>query len=43
MAVLDWKNDDPHTLQNVGLAIVKAHFGVAKNSALWVTDDLLGV
>lgn len=42
VAVLDWENDDPHTLQNVELAIVKAHFGVAENSALWVTDDILG-
>lgn len=42
IASLDWKNDDPHTLQNVELAIVKAHFGVAENSALWVTDDILG-
>lgn len=42
VAVLDWKNDDPHTLQNVELAIIKAHFGVAENSALWVTDDILG-
>ncbi len=24
----------PHSLQNVELAIVKAHFGVAENSAL---------
>lgn len=42
IASLNWKNDDPHTLQNVELAIVKAHFGVAENSALWVTDDILG-
>lgn len=42
IAVLDWINDDPHSLQNVELTIVKAHFGVAENSALWVTDDLLG-
>ena len=42
VASLDWKNDDPHTLQNVELAIVSAHFGVAENSALWVTDDILG-
>jgi len=39
---LDWNNDDPHTLQNVELAIIRAHFGVAENSALWVTDDILG-
>lgn len=42
IARLDWTNDDPHSLQNVELTIVKAHFGVAENSALWVTDDLLG-
>lgn len=41
VASLNWKNDDPHTLQNVELAIIKAHFGVAENSALWVTDDIL--
>ncbi|CAD0006942.1 LutC/YkgG family protein [Flavobacterium salmonis] len=42
VASLDWKNDDPHTLQDVELAIVKGHFGVAENSAIWVTDDILG-
>jgi L-lactate dehydrogenase complex protein LldG len=42
IATLDWTSDDPHSLQNVELTIVKAHFGVAENSALWVTDDLLG-
>lgn len=42
IAVTDWFNDDPHTLANVELTLVKAHFGVAENSALWVTDDLLG-
>lgn len=42
IAVLDWTNDDPHTLQNVELTVVKAHFGVAENSALWVTDAILG-
>lgn len=39
---LDWTNDDPHSLQDVELNVVKAHFGVAENSALWVTDDVLG-
>jgi L-lactate dehydrogenase complex protein LldG len=24
------------------LTLVKAYFGVAENSALWVTDDILG-
>ncbi|KAF2327725.1 LutC/YkgG family protein [Flavobacterium daemonense] len=42
IASLDWTNDDPHSLKNVELTIVKAHFGVAENSALWVTDDILG-
>ena len=42
MAGLGWKNDDPHLLEDVELTIVKAHFGVAENSALWVTDDILG-
>jgi len=42
IASTDWLNDDPHSLENVELSIIKAHFGVAENSALWVTDDLLG-
>jgi L-lactate dehydrogenase complex protein LldG len=42
IAKLDWLNDDPHTLEDVELTLVKAHFGVAENSALWVTDVVLG-
>jgi len=42
IAALDWTNDDPHSLQDVELNVIKAHFGVAENSALWVTDDVLG-
>ncbi|BDU26793.1 LUD domain-containing protein [Flavobacterium sp. GSB-24] len=42
IASLDWKTVDPHSLQNVELTVIKAHFGVAENSALWVTDDILG-
>lgn len=42
IASTDWLNDDPHSLENVELTIIKAHFGVAENSALWVTDDILG-
>ncbi|MDQ6471667.1 LUD domain-containing protein [Flavobacterium sp. LHD-80] len=42
IAALDWKNDDPHSLKNVELTVIKAHFGVAENSSLWVTDDILG-
>nr|WP_199000601.1 LUD domain-containing protein [Flavobacterium sp. ASV13] len=42
IASLNWTNDDPHSLQDVELNVIKAHFGVAENSALWVTDDLSG-
>lgn len=42
IASLDWKNVDPHSLQDVELTVIKAHFGVAENSGLWVTDDILG-
>lgn len=31
----------PHSLQNVDTAIIQAHFGVAENGAVWVTEDLL--
>lgn len=42
IAKIDWLNDDPHTLENVELTLIKAHFGVAENSALWVTEVVLG-
>ncbi|KDN55485.1 LutC/YkgG family protein [Flavobacterium seoulense] len=42
IAETDWTNDDPHSLANVDLSIVTAHFGVAENSGLWVTDGILG-
>ncbi|WP_348799844.1 LutC/YkgG family protein [Flavobacterium adhaerens] len=42
IANLDWTTEDPHSLQNAELIVVKAHFGVAENSALWVTDDIMG-
>jgi L-lactate dehydrogenase complex protein LldG len=38
----NWLNDDPHSLEDVELSIIRAHFGVAENSALWVTDAVLG-
>ncbi|WP_224746466.1 LutC/YkgG family protein [Mucilaginibacter rigui] len=31
----------PHSLQDVELAIIKAHFGVAENGAVWITEYLL--
>ena len=42
IATTDWFNDSPHTLEDVELTLIKAHFGVAENSALWVTDEILG-
>ena len=41
IAALDWTNDDPHSLQDVELNVIKAHFGVAENSSLCLTDDVL--
>lgn len=42
IAKTDWLNDGSRTLENVELTLIKAHFGVAENSALWVTDAVLG-
>jgi len=30
---------DPHELEDVGLAVLAAHFGVAENGACWITED----
>jgi len=30
---------DPHVLEDVGLAVLTAHFGVAENGACWITED----
>lgn len=30
--------EDPHALENVDLAILPAHFGVAENGACWITE-----
>ena len=32
---------NPHSLENIELLIMRAHFGVAENSAVWVTEDLM--
>lgn len=32
----------PHSLADVELAIITAHFGVVENGAVWVTEPLLG-
>ena len=33
---------DPHSFQDVELAIIKAHFSVAENGAVWLTDQVMG-
>lgn len=33
---------DPHTLENVELAIIRAHFVVAENGASWFTEEVMG-
>src|ERR1700744_6073721 len=37
------ENSTAHELENVELAIIRAHFGVAENSAVWVTEDDMGM
>ena len=32
------KDSDPHMLENVDLAVLPAHFGVAENGACWITE-----
>jgi len=32
---------DPHEMEDVDLAVITAHFAVAENAALWVTDALV--
>lgn len=31
--------NDPHDLENTDFAVLRGHFGVAENAAIWVTDD----
>ena len=38
---IDAVKEDAHSLENVDLAIIPAHFGVAENGAMWVTDSLI--
>ncbi|MEO6327958.1 MAG: LUD domain-containing protein [Ginsengibacter sp.] len=34
--------NDPHTLEDIELAVIRAHFGVAENGAVWLTEELMG-
>ena len=31
--------EDPHDLENVDFAVLRGHYAVAENAAVWVTDD----
>jgi L-lactate dehydrogenase complex protein LldG len=35
-------NQDPHIFEDVELAVIKAHFSVAENGAVWLTEELMG-
>jgi len=39
----DLPDTDPHTFQDVDMAIMMAEFGVAENSALWVPETVIRV
>ena len=34
-------SEDPHLLENIDLAILKTNLGVAENSAVWITEDIM--
>ena len=33
---------DPHTYEDIELAVIEAHLAVAENGAVWLTDELMG-
>lgn len=33
---------DPHSYNDAEVAIIKGHFGVAENGAVWVTEEVMG-
>lgn len=38
----EWQSTDPHTLQDADFLIIKGQFGVAENSAIWITETEMG-
>ena len=42
IAELITAENDPHSFEDVEVAITKAHFSVAENGAVWLTDELMG-
>jgi L-lactate dehydrogenase complex protein LldG len=41
VADLDWHAQAVHELANAELAVIRAHFGVVENGAVWLTEPLL--
>ena len=35
-------NVDPHSYEDIELAIIRAHFSVAENGAVWLTEEVMG-
>ncbi|MPR35925.1 LutC/YkgG family protein [Salmonirosea aquatica] len=35
-------NADPHTYEDIELAIIRGHFAVAENGAVWLSDEVMG-
>lgn len=35
-------NVDPHTYEDIELAVIQAHFAVAENGAVWLSDEVMG-
>lgn len=35
-------NVDPHSYHDIELALIKAHFSVAENGAVWLTEEVMG-
>jgi L-lactate dehydrogenase complex protein LldG len=37
-----WLKSDPHSLEDVGLAVLQGQFGVAENGSVWLTETEMG-
>ena len=33
---------DPHNFEDIEVMIIRAHFGIAENGAVWITEQLMG-
>lgn len=42
IAETDWLSADPHSLEDVGVMVMEASFGVCENGAVWVTEQSMG-